>query len=167
MGETDEPRVLVQGYSELDGKYLAFFADNQLYGIPVSSVVQIVGIQQITEIPGYPQYAKGIINLRGEVIPIVDFRLRINKPEKQYDDRTCIVVISIEKSTFGLIVEGVDEVAKIDSEQIAPPPELEQSSKYITGIAPFSDARGEKMILLIDALGVLGDKIPQAVCAVN
>ena len=97
---------------ELGSKYLTYFTDGQLFGIPIADVVQIIGMQQITEIPEFPEYAKGIINLRGEIIPVIDVRIRLFKPVIEYSDRTCIIVTDVRGSYFGFVVEQVDEWRK-------------------------------------------------------
>lgn len=139
---------------DTEGKYLTFFTEQQLFGIPISEVVQIVGMQEITQIPEYPAYAKGIINLRGLIIPVIDIRLRLGKSEAEYTDRTCVIVIKIRESHYGFIVDEVDEVTDIDAELISPPPQLssEVTSQYLTGVARIQ----EKIVLIMDATKILG-----------
>lgn len=139
---------------EIEGKYLSFWTDNQLFGVPIVDVVQIVGMQAITVIPDYPYYAKGIINLRGTIIPITDVRLRLGKPEADYTDRTCIIVTSIHDAFFGFVVDAVNEVTYITAEQIAPPPKMTAGeSRFLTGVAQVE----EKLILIIDTAKLLGE----------
>ncbi|WP_245157043.1 chemotaxis protein CheW [Anaerovorax sp. IOR16] len=143
--------------SEMNGKYLTFWTDGQLFGIPIADVVQIVGMQEITSIPEFPHYAKGIINLRGSIIPVIDVRLRFNKPEMKYNERTCIVVTNIKESLIGFIVDEVDEVVKIDEEQISKPPQLssERSDAHtnLSGIGKLQN----KIVLLINSETMLSD----------
>lgn len=141
--------------SEMDGKYLTFWTDSQLFGVPIADVVQIVGVQQITAIPEFPYYAKGVINLRGNIIPIIDVRLRLQRAEKEYDERTCIIVTSINDKSMGFVVDAVNEVSSIDSGSISPPPTIaqEQSSSYLTGIAKTESG----VLLLIDTKRLLAD----------
>ena len=152
--------------SEMKGKYLTFFTDQQLFGVPIADVVQIVGIQTITEVPEFPSYAKGIINLRGSIIPLIDVRLRFGKPECEYNERTCIIVTSISEKAIGFIVDEVDAVTNIDDEKISAPPKIseDQTNTFLTGVATVES----KVVLLIstnkllteDGLTVLssGDK---------
>lgn len=165
MGETSIITInnaLYAGADEMKGKYLTFWADRQLFGIPIATVVQIVGMQKITEIPEYPHYAKGIINLRGSIIPVIDIRIRLGKPETEYNDRTCIIVVNIESSSenFGFIVDGVEEVTNIDDEQISAPPQVEGGfeNQYVTGVArqAVEDKGAERIILLMDISKILG-----------
>lgn len=123
---------------ETDGKYLTFWTDNQLFGVPIADVVQIVGIQKITAIPEFPEYAKGVINLRGEIIPVIDVRLRFHKQEAAYDERTCVIVTNIGGEGIGFIVDAVDAVINIDDEAISQPPQLArgaEGSSFLTGVA--------------------------------
>lgn len=147
----------IAAVSEMDGKYLTFFTENQLFGVPIADVVQIVGMQEITPVPEFPHYAKGIINLRGSIIPVIDIRLRLGKMEKNYDERTCIIVTQIKESVMGFIVDAVDAVTDIDESNIAPPPAVSGSSgdAYITGVAKHQD----KVVLLMDTARILSDDV--------
>lgn len=140
--------------NELRDKYLTFWTDQQLFGVPIADVMQIVGMQEITQVPEYPYYAKGIINLRGEVIPVLDMRLRLGKNEIEYHDRTNIIVINHNDSLSGIIVDGVDEVTTIPQDRIAPPPSVtsDSTNRYLKGIARYQTltAAAEKTILLLD-----------------
>lgn len=143
--------------NEMDGKYLTFWTDDQLYGISISDIVQIVGIQKITGIPGFPHYVKGVINLRGSIIPVIDVRLRFNKQETTYNERTCIIVINIQKRLFGFIVDAVDEVTHINDESISVPPKVSSSDDtcaYLMGVAKLEN----KVVLLLDAEKILNSE---------
>lgn len=108
--------------SELVGKYLTFYLDKQLFGIPIADVVQIISIQDIIALPDSPYYVKGIINLRGSIIPIIDARIRLAKAETPPDEHSCIIVTSIHEKLVGFLVDGVDEVTYINEQQISLPP---------------------------------------------
>ena len=140
----------------LKGKYLTFYTDNQLFGISIADVVQIVGMQDITAVPEFPSYAKGIINLRGIIIPIIDVRLRLRKKEIGYNERTCIIVTNINGSYIGFIVDEVNEVTNIDNEDISNPPQMgsDYTNTFITGIAKLNN----RIVLLIDLKKVLDEK---------
>ena len=117
------------------GKYLTFVLDNESYGIGINNITEIIGIQPITVIPELPDYIKGIINLRGKIIPVMDVRLRFKKLPREYNDRTCIIVVDINDLSIGLIVDSVSEVLRILDQDIVPPPNLNKiSNKYIRGI---------------------------------
>ncbi|WP_312643835.1 chemotaxis protein CheW [Hydrogenoanaerobacterium sp.] len=147
----------------LDGKFLTFWTDHQLFGIPIADVVQIIGIQEITPVPEYPNYAKGIINLRGNIIPIIDVRLRLHRAEMEYNERTCIIVTNIKETYIGFIVDAVDEVTDIDEKDICPPPQImgENRNTFITGVGKLSD----KVVLLLDTMKILDkDEVEQLLC---
>lgn len=142
--------------AEMDGKFLTFWTDKQLYGVPIADVVQIVGVQSITEIPEFPSYAKGIINLRGTIIPLIDVRLRFGKEEIPYNERTCIIVTSISDKEIGFIVDEVDEVTDIDNDDICPPPKIagsENANSFLIGVAKQHD----KVILLVNTGKMLSE----------
>jgi purine-binding chemotaxis protein CheW len=119
-------------------KYLIFSVDSESYGIQIFYITEIIKVIGITKVPDQPNYVKGIINLRGTIIPVIDARLRFGKAEREYDDRTCIIVINIEELSFGLIVDHVHEVANIQEGDIAVPPAMNnlnnQTSGFIEGI---------------------------------
>ncbi|HCX61255.1 MAG TPA: chemotaxis protein CheW [Clostridiales bacterium] len=149
----------------LKGKYLTFYTDNQLLGISIADVVQIVGMQEITAVPEFPSYAKGVINLRGIIIPIIDVRLRLKKEEIGYNERTCIIVTNINGSYIGFIVDEVNEVTNIDNENISDPPKMgsDYTNTFITGIAKLNN----RIVLLIDLKKVLDEKEIELLTNVN
>ena len=136
-------------------KFLTFQLGKEVYGIDIKYVTEIIGIQPITEIPELPEYVKGIINLRGKIIPVMDVRLRFKKAEKEYNDRTCTVVIDIGNICIGLIVDSVAEVLSIPEENIVPPPDAGKgfNNKYINGIGKV----GNDIKLLLDCEKILND----------
>lgn len=139
--------------NEMEGKQLSFWIADQLFGIPISYVIQIVGMQEITVMPEYPAYIKGVINLRGNIIPVMDARLRLGKPEATYSDRTCIIVVGIyeQSGDFGLIVDGVEEVSNIPSGAISAPPKAadDNTALYLTGVAKLPCFNGQEKIVLL------------------
>jgi len=102
-------------------KYLTFQLDNETYGIELENVVEIIGMQPITKLPGLPDYVRGIINLRGKIIPVMDVRLRFNKNLVDYNERICVIVININDLSTGLIVDNVSEVISIPKTEIVAP----------------------------------------------
>lgn len=136
------------------GKYLTFVIGQEVYGIEISYVTEIIGIQAITVVPELPEYVKGIINLRGKIIPVMDVRLRFKKEAKEYNDRTCIVVVDIGEMSIGLIVDSVAEVINIADEDIVPPPQVNNvQNRYIKAIGKV----GEQVSLLLDCEKLLND----------
>lgn len=118
------------------GKYLTFCVDKVTYAIEINFVTEIIGIQPITPIPELPIYVKGIINLRGKIVPVMDVRLRFKKEQLEYNDRTCIIVVDVNDITLGLIVDNVSEVLKMSDENIVSPPEsnVGDENQYIKAI---------------------------------
>ncbi|MDR3592534.1 MAG: chemotaxis protein CheW [Negativicutes bacterium] len=136
------------------GKFLTFSLGNEFYGLEICYVTEIIGIQPITEVPELPQYVRGIINLRGKIIPVMDVRLRFKKPFREYNDRTCVVVVDIRDVSVGLIVDSVSEVLSIKDEDIVPPQELKAAqNRYIKGIGKV----GTDIKLLLDCDRLLSD----------
>ncbi|NMA64851.1 MAG: purine-binding chemotaxis protein CheW [Clostridiaceae bacterium] len=138
------------------GRYLIFSIDNESYGIEIRYVTEIIGIQTITEVPELPDYVKGIINLRGKIIPVIDVRNRFKKAPKAYNDRTCIIVIDILDMTVGLIVDSVWEVVTINDEDISELPQMNQgyNNRYVKNIGKI----GNDVRLLLDCEKLLTDE---------
>ena len=147
------------------GRFLTFTLDDEVYGIEIQHVTEIIGIQSITKVPEVPDYVKGIINLRGKIIPVIDVRLKFSKPAMEYDDRTCIVVIDINDVSVGLIVDNVDEVLTIDDEDIAAPPANKTGfeNRYIKGIGK----AGDKVQLLLDCEKLLKTEEMEMIEGIN
>lgn len=145
-----------------DGKMLTFWLDGQLYGTSISLVEQIVSMMPITEVPEYPFYSKGIINIRGSIVPLIDLRLRLGKEDAEYTEYTCIIICRIDDDLIGFIADAVDAVVSIAPEQISAPPQMgeERAECYLTGIArmPSDDGGAEKLILCLDTRKVLLSK---------
>ncbi len=114
--EADEVRTVED--DNIDDMYLTFKVGDEDYGVVISVVTEIVGMQRIMGIPDVPAYIKGVINLRGKVIPLMDVRLRFNMPEREYDERTVVIVLDVGEAPMGLIVDRVSEVLEIPASQI-------------------------------------------------
>jgi purine-binding chemotaxis protein CheW len=99
-------------------KYLTFLLGDVGYGLPIQNVVEIIGMQPITPVPRVPEFVRGVINLRGQVIPVMDVRLRFAMHERAYDDRTCIIVSQVAGVRMGLVVDTVSEVLDILAQDI-------------------------------------------------
>jgi len=135
-----------------EDKFLTFVLGNEEYGIEIRYVTEIIGIQNITLVPDMPEYVKGVINLRGKVIPVMDVRMRFHMQDRKYDDRTCIIVININEQSVGLIVDQVSEVLDIPKTEIEPPPKVKKdsSSLFVQGMGKVGDQ--VKIILNADKL---------------
>lgn len=133
------------------GKYLTFQLGNEEFAIQVLRVREIMGVQEITAVPQTPAYVKGVINLRGKVIPVVDLRLKFGLPELEYTQRTCIIVVQIqgeaEKLLIGVIVDAVSEVLTLQAAEIEDTPDFGSgvATPYLLGMAKI---RGKVKILL-------------------
>lgn len=121
----------------LKDMFLTFRLGHEDYGIEIRYVTEIVGMQRITEVPDMPPAVKGVVNLRGQVIPVLDMRTRFHMAPRDYDERTCIVVIRIDKIQIGIVVDTVNEVRTIEASQVSPPPR--DSSSFIQGMGKVGD----------------------------
>ncbi len=133
------------------GMFMTFQTGKEYFGISISYVNEIIAMQTITKIPEVEDYIKGLINLRGKIIPVIDVRVRFKMEPKEYTDRTCIIVIDVKSTVVGLIVEKIAEVDTIKDEDIVPPPTLgghgsNEKNKYVYGLA----RTGDVVKLLID-----------------
>jgi len=145
-----------QEISNMGGKYLTFELDREEYGIAILKIKEIIGMMPITALPQSPSFIKGVINLRGKVIPVTDLRLKFSLETAAYTDRTCIIVVEIQHGNssllMGLVVDAVSEVANIRGEEIERTPEFgaRLRTDYIQGMAKISG--GVKILLNIDSV---------------
>lgn len=149
------------------GKYMTFKSGNEYFGLKIQYVNEIIQFQTITAIPETEDYIKGLINLRGKVIPVIDVRLRFKQEPFEYNDRTCIIVISVKSTVVGLIVEKIAEVVEIKDENILPPPTIgrieKTHNKYVYGIGKVGNA----VKLLLDPDKLLNDEDLSVIEQVN
>lgn len=140
------------------GKYMTFKSGNEYFGLAIQYVNEIIQMQEITAIPETEDYIKGLINLRGKVVPVIDVRLRFKQEPQEYNDRTCIIVINVKSFVVGLIVEKIAEVVEINEDNILPPPKIghadKQQNKYVYGIGKV----GNSVKLLLDPDKLLNDE---------
>lgn len=136
------------------GKYLTYSLGEEEYGIGILKVKEIIGMMPITSVPQTPDFVKGVINLRGKVIPVLDLRLKFGMPPTEYTERTCIIVVEISGGTdallMGCVVDSVSEVLNIKAEEIEPSPTFgtRVETEYILGMAKMEG--GVKILLDID-----------------
>ena len=139
----------------VDEMYLTFALGSEEYGVNISGVTEIVGMQRIMSIPDVPSYIKGVINLRGKVIPLMDVRLRFGMPERAYDERTVIIVMDVGEAPVGLIVDGVSEVLEI------PPSQVDRHAQFGRGTARSVIAGigriGDRVAVLLDTAVLVAD----------
>lgn len=132
-----------------DNKYLMCKLGDEVFGIDIVFVTDIIELQKITEVPDMPRYVKGVINLRGQIIPIIDLRLRFNMEERDYNDRTVITVVNIRNTSIGFIVDTATEVQDIPDANIDPPPAFQgrdERQRYIAGLGKI----GKEVTILLD-----------------
>lgn len=137
-------------------KYLFFRIGKESYGIGIRYVIEIIELQTISEVPDMPAYVKGVINLRGKVIPIVDLRLRFDMEAREYDNRTCIIVTEVDAILVGCLVDTVEEVMEIPEKAIEPPPNFRTVSgrdRYISGMGK----AGDSIKILLDVEKIVRD----------
>ena len=137
-------------------KYLTFVLGKEEYGIEILRVREIIGLMDITTVPQTPGYMKGVINLRGKVIPVIDLRLKFSMHEESHTKETCIIVVEVNNTSIGLIVDSVSEVADINGGEIEEAPDFGQGidTDFITGLGKVN----EKIIILLDIEEVLSSE---------
>lgn len=127
----------VAGGDAQKGKFMTFRCGKESFAIAIKYVIEIIGMQTITVIPEVADYIKGLINLRGKIIPVIDIPIRFRKEAFEYTDRTCIIVIDVKDTEVGLIIENIAEVVNIEEHNILPPPTIgpsQEQNKYVYGI---------------------------------
>ena len=152
--EKDEEMMLEETQKD---RYMTFMTAGECYAIAIKYVNEIISFQRITDIPDTEDYVKGLINLRGKIIPVIDVRLRFGYEQLEYTDRTCIIITEVKGTVVGLIVEKIEEVVNIYEEDILPPPDIgvrqDEVDRYIYGIGKV----GDKVKLMIDPDRLLRD----------
>lgn len=139
------------------GKYVTFLLAQENYGIPIKKVKEIIGMTEITHIPKTQSHIKGVVNLRGKIIPLMDLRLKFGMAEKPYDERTCIIMIEVHLSDtqrlVGVVVDAVSDVVKINKGDIEPSPEYSAQNEgdLLLGIGKLK----EKVILILNIEKIL------------
>ncbi|MCP4687278.1 MAG: purine-binding chemotaxis protein CheW [Desulfobacterales bacterium] len=152
--ETKTMDQAVKAMGDREGKYLTFTLADEEYGIGILKIKEIIGMMPVTSVPQTPEFVKGVINLRGKVIPVMDLRLRFGMESIDYTDRTCIIVVEIESETgtilIGIVVDSVSEVLNIKAEDTEDAPAFgaRLNTDYILGMAKTEG--GVKILLDID-----------------
>lgn len=135
------------------GKYLTFVLANETYGLEILKVREIMGLMDITAVPRTPEFVKGVINLRGKVIPVVDLRLKFGLQETEHTEETCIIVVNVSSMEMGIVVDKVSEVLDIGGEEIEETPSfgVNVDTDFILGMGKAN----EKVTILLDISRVL------------
>lgn len=134
------------------GEYLTFRLDTEEYGIDILKVQEIRGYDKVTKIAGAPAFIRGVINLRGVIVPIVDLRMKFNLSEAKYDEFTVAIILNLAGRVVGAVVDSVSDVLELDPSQIKDMPEFQTllDSDYITGLGSVGDGEQARMLILID-----------------
>jgi len=147
----------MSGFSSQENKYVTFKSGNEYFGLRIQCVNEIIVYQEITQVPESEDYIKGLINLRGKIIPVIDVRVRFKQEPMPYTDRTCIIVITVKDTVVGLIVEKIAEVVEITEDNIIDSPTLGNEdkcqNKYVYGIGKV----GDSVKLLLDPEKLIKD----------
>jgi purine-binding chemotaxis protein CheW len=144
------------------GKFLSFYLSKEEYGIEILKVREIIGMVDVTPLPRTPEFVKGVINLRGKIIPVIDLRLKFGMAPAEYTSETCIVVVESEREgegamQIGCIVDTVSEVLSVGADQFEVAPRCADAGlEYVNGLAKIKD----RVIILLDIDRVVGDLSP-------
>lgn len=156
--EKEKIAQAIQVMADKEGKYLTFTLAGEEYGIGILKIREIIGLLPITSVPQTPAFIKGVINLRGKVIPVMDLRVRFGIPPLDYSERTCIIVVEVSGQAgviqIGIVVDAVSEVLNIKSDDMEPTPSFgtKLNTEYILGMAKI----GGGIKILLDITRVLG-----------
>ncbi len=145
MSDVNKNEVVVD---DLKGSYLTFFVDESVYGVELYNVIEIISIQAITVVPHVPEYVKGIINLRGKIVPVIDVRTKFALNIREYDDHTSIVVLNYQDMQLGIIVDRVSDVVNANNSAMVGLPNLGEveRNKYLGNVMKI----GDRLVLTID-----------------
>lgn len=147
--DTQSVDLVFNDENDINDMYLTFGLGSEEYGISINYVTEIVGMQRVMEVPDVPAFIKGVINLRGKVIPVMDVRRRFNMPEEPYTERTVIIVLDSNGVLIGLIVDNVSEVMEIPENQIDQPPQF-GANRDNTGVIRGLGKQGSKVAILLN-----------------
>lgn len=151
--------------SETTAQFLSFFLAEEEYGIDILMVQEIRGWGQVTPIPNTPPYIKGVMNLRGTIVPIVDLRIRFNMEKVEYGPTTVVIVLKLDSDTgqrtVGIVVDAVSEVYDLNASELQPPPDFGAtvSTEFMRGLATVD----KKMVILLDIGGLISTSVLDAV----
>lgn len=143
------PTGVLQGHNA--NEFLTFTLGNEEYGVDILKVQEIRGYDTVTRLPDAPDYVKGVINLRGTIVPVLDLRIKFNVGVVEYNTFTVMIILNIAKRVVGIVVDGVSDVMQLTESQLRPPPDLGLAqaggaSQFITGIGALED----RMLILVD-----------------
>ncbi len=155
MSKANTKVVDTNDRDELEGKSLTFFIGDTIYGLPLTNVIEIINVQAITKVPGTPPYVRGVINLRGGIMPLVDMRLKFGQPEREYDDQTNFIIAQLGDMQVALSVDRVSNVIKTDSVTSSSLPQFStvNTNKYMTSVSRV----GDRLVMCLNVETILED----------
>ena len=150
--ETRALAATAAGITGAPREYLSFKLGSEEYGIDILKVQEIRGYEPPTRIANAPHFIKGVVNLRGVIVPIVDMRLRFGLPDVQYNSFTVVIILNIASRTVGMVVDSVSDVLELAAGSIKPAPEFNGAieATYITGLGTIKHGEDERMLILMD-----------------
>jgi purine-binding chemotaxis protein CheW len=161
MSSMDE---LEQAISKSTGEqFVTFRLEKEEYGIEILKVHEIIGYQGFAKVPNVPRFIRGVLNLRGSVVPVIDMRLKFNMAEKAYDNFTVIVIIEVQERIIGVIVDAVSDVVTLNAEELQETPDF--SSGVRTDFIKGMGRKGEKLIIMLDIDRILSEQEFDYCCA--
>lgn len=155
METIDAQEHVVDDVNDPMTQWVTFYLEEEKYGVPVDQVKEVLRYTEITPVPGAPGYVLGIINLRGNIVTILDTRARFALPEREVDDETRFVILEVAEQVVGILVDSVSEVMRLRGSEIETAPNVgnDESSKYIQGVA----SRDSNLLILVDLDKLLSD----------
>ncbi|MBA7664464.1 hypothetical protein ES703_72525 [subsurface metagenome] len=149
MAETREDKAAADALTQL----ISFMIGKEEYGLEILTVKEVIRIREITKIPKAPVFVKGIINLRGDVIPIIDLREKFGLETEEYTIMTRVIIVEVDGKAIGMVVDSVSQVIRIAQSEVEPPPPLigGLSTEYLRGVGKI----GEKLIILLNIIKIL------------
>lgn len=156
MATTEKTRAPREQEVEREGKFLTFYLDEEEYGLEILKVQEIIGLMPITRVPRTPGYVKGVVNLRGKVIPVVDLRLKFGMEAAETTELSCIIVVQTRDVLFGVLVDRVSEVVDLAAAHVEDAPDfgVDVDTDYIMGMGN----TGERVTILLDIDRVMADE---------
>jgi purine-binding chemotaxis protein CheW len=141
-------QAAIAAADKTENEFLAFTLGNEEYGIHILKVQELRGYETVTRIANAPEFIKGVVNLRGIIVPIVDMRIKFNLGEPTYDQFTVVIILNIGGRVMGMVVDSVSDVITLTAEQVKPPPEMGTAfnTDYLIGLGTLD----ERMLILID-----------------
>lgn len=145
-----------KGMGRHTNRFLTFYLQDEVYGVNIFDVKEIIAMMKTTPVPKTPKFIKGVMNLRGNIIPVVDMRLKFDMPETEPQMYTAIVIISLEGKSIGFVVDKVEEVVNVEDENISAPPEFGAhiDTRFIKNMA----RQKQKVIMILDLMALFGEE---------